>query len=195
MLVAVAVVAAIGLILGAAIALGKDSPTAHNNVIQGTPNSPYLAEASFVLQNYGTLTAEATNLWRDMTLDSVVALGVPFCRYNRYYTRFFLQEGETAELLLESNVPIGASLGDGAEGLSVMLIAGSAPFDQANVNMYLPPTEGAGGGYFTRLQRTGGNWTVSWAISALRSDYYWLILANTARQDAWCHFTVNVPAN
>lgn len=54
--------------------------------------------------------------------------------------------------------------------------------------------EESGGGYFTRLARTGGNWTVGWAVTALNSDYYWLMLTNTARQDVWCHFTVDVPA-
>ncbi|MBN1152063.1 MAG: hypothetical protein JXA58_02530 [Dehalococcoidia bacterium] len=194
-LVAVAVVAAGALIIGAASALGQEPSPSADNVIQTAPNSPYLAEASVVLQNYASLTAQEMAFWRDMTLDNVVSFGVPFARYNRYYTRFFLQEGETAEIDLESNVPLGTSLDNGLEGISVMLIAGSAPYDQANANIYLPPTEKGSSGYFTRLERVGGNWKVSWAMAALGSDYYWLILTNTARQDAWCHFTVNVPAN
>jgi len=183
---------AVSLIIAGALTLGQGSPPA-DNITPGPADSPYLAEASFVLQNYGTLSAEAMSLWRDMTLDHIVSLGVPFCRYNRYYTRFFLQQGETAEITLESNVPMGILLGEDIEGISVMLIAGNAPFDQSNANIYLPQTERSNGGYFTRLERAGGNWTVSWAMYTLGSDYYWLILTNTARQDAWCHFTVKVP--
>ena len=194
LLVAVAAIAATALIIAGASALSRDDPTPPNAVPPGDSlNAPYIADASFVLQNYGTLTTEAVQFWRDTTPDQVVSLGLPFLRYNRYYTRFFLKEGETVEILMEANVPIGASLGESLEGISVMLIPGSAPYEQSHTFAYLPATERSGGGYFTRLARTGGNWTVNWAVTALNSDYYWLMLTNTARQDVWCHFTVDVP--
>ncbi len=194
-LIAAALVAAIALIIAAAVTLGGEEPPADVDLLSGPAQSPYVAEASFVLQNFGTLPPEAAQLWRDMTLDNVVALGIPFNRYNRYYTRFFLKEGETVEVALEANVPMGADLGDSYEGVSVSLIAGSAPYDQSRINMYLPQTEASTTGYFSGLERVGANWTVNWAITALSSDFYWLILTNTARQDAWCHFTVNIPAD
>jgi len=194
-LVAVAAIAATALIIAGASALGRDdSPPLTIGSTGDGSSAPYIADASFVLQNYGTLTTEAEQFWRDTTPDQVVSLGLPFLRYNRYYTRFFLKEGETVEVLMEANVPIGASLGESLEGISVMLIPGSAPYEQSHTFAYLPATEKSGGGYFTRLARTGGNWTVGWAVTALNSDYYWLMLTNTARQDVWCHFTVDVPA-
>ena len=192
---AAATIAAIALIIAGAGAIGRSDPSPNPGSMPNMSNDPYVADASFVLQNYGTLATEAVQFWRDLTLDQVVSLGLPFQRYNRYYTRFFLKEGETVEILLEANVPMGASLGESLEGISVMMIPGSAPYEQSRAHDYLPPTENSGGGYFTRLARAGGNWTVGWAMTALTSDYYWLILTNTARQDARCQFTVNVPAN
>jgi len=194
LLVAAALVAAIGLVIAGACALNGDEPDSNPPSMPDEPRTPYVADASFVLQNYGTLTTEATQFWQDLTLDHVVSLGLPFSRYNRYYTRFFLKEGETVEILMEANVPLGASMSGGLEGISIMLIPGSAPYEQSQAHSYLPPTETDNGGYFRRLERMGGSWQVGWAITALSSDYYWLILTNTARQDAWCHFTVNVPA-
>jgi len=93
-LVAVAAIAATALIIVGASALGRDDPTLPNAGPPGDSlNAPYIADASFVLQNYGTLTTEAVQFWRDTTPDQVVSLGLPFLRYNRYYTRFFLKEG------------------------------------------------------------------------------------------------------
>jgi hypothetical protein len=192
-LVAVAAVAATVLVIAGAVSLARGDRPGVSTATSDPAHGSFVSDASFVLQNYGTLPAEAAQLWQDLTLDQVVSLGLPFSRYNRYYTRFFVKEGETVEILLEANVPMGTSLEGGLEGISVMLIPGSAPYEQAHAFAYLPPTEKSNGGYFTRLVRSGGKWTVSWAMTALSSDYYWLILTNTARQDAWCHFTVNVP--
>ncbi len=193
LLVAAAVVAAFVFIIIGARAINGEAPPSPSPVESELPDSPQIADASFVLQNYGTLTPEESQFWQDLTLNDAVALGLPLCRYNRYYTRFFLKEGEVVELAVESNTPLGASLNGGFEGVSVMLMPSSAPYEQSQAQSYLPPTETEHGGYFTRLERNGGNWQVKWAISALGSDYYWLILTNTARQDAWCHLTVNVP--
>ncbi len=192
-LVAAAIVAAVALIIAGARSITGDEPPAAPPE-SATPNSPVITDATFVLQNYGTLTSEEKQFWQDLTLDDAVSYGLPLCRYNRYYTRFFLKEGETVEITVEANTPLGASLNGAVEGISLMLIPGGAPFEQSLTQSYLPPTEAGNGGYFTRLERAGSNWTVSWAISAAGSDYYWLILTNTARQDAWCHLTVNVPS-
>ena len=124
-----------------------------------------------------------------------MAQGLPFTRNNRYYTRFFLKEAETVELTLEASVPLGAELVGAMEGVSVMLLPGSAPYDQSHAFDYLPKTESGVAGYFEGLSRSGNSWEVGWAIAALESDYYWLILTNTARQDAWCHFTISVPSD
>jgi hypothetical protein len=194
LLVAVTLVAATGLVIAGACALDGDEPDPGPPSAPSQSHAPYIADASFVLQNYGTLTTEAVQFWQDLTIEHVVSLGLPFTRYNRYYTRFFLKDGETVEILMEANVPLGASMNTGLEGISIMLIPGSAPYEQSQANIYLPPTESDNGGYFRRLERMGGNWQVGWAITAQASDYYWLILTNTARQDAWCHFTINVPA-
>ena len=194
LLVGAALVAALALVIAGACAITGDEPPPTLPAESEMPYSPQIADASFVLQNYGTLTTEQKQFWQDLTLDSAVSSGLPLCRYNRYYTRFFLKEGETVEIAVEANTPLGASLNGGLEGISVMLMPGSAPYEQSQAQMYLPPTETDNGGYFSRLERSGGNWQVGWAISALSSDYYWLILANTARQDAWCHLTVNVPS-
>jgi hypothetical protein len=195
LLVAGALVAAVALVIAGARALGNDDLVVDPTIPPPSDDPAHIADASFVLQNYGTLTPESRQFWQDLTLDHVVSLGLPFSRHNRYYTRFFLKEGETVEIMVESNVPLGASLEGSLEGLAIMLIPGSAPYDQSHAHAYLPPTESGNGGYFARLQRLGGNWQVGWAMSALTSDYYWLILTNTARQDAWCHFTVNVPSD
>jgi len=191
-LVVAAVIAAVALVIAGAWTLARDEPVKPPTETPGIPGSPQIADASFVLQNYGTLTTEATSFWQDLTLDHAVSLGLPLWRYNRYYTRFFLKEGETVEILVESSSPLGASL-TGMEGISVMLMPAAAPYESSSALTYLPPTESGNGGYFARLERVGGNWQVKWAITALSSDYYWLILANLARQDAWCHFTVSVP--
>ncbi len=194
LLAAAALVAAVVLIIVGACTLGGDEPSGAMEPPETLGDASYVADGSVVLQNYGTLTSEAAQFWRDLTLDHVLSLGVPFSRYNRYYTRFFLKEGETIEILIEANVPLGASLEQALEGVSVAMIPSNAPYDEANRHTYLPQTENADGGYFQRLERVGGNWTVNWAMTALGSDYYWLVLTNTARQDAWCHFTVSVPS-
>ncbi len=152
-------------------------------------------EGTVELLDYERVTVEARQFWRGLTLDQVVSLGVPFTRYNRHYTRFFLKEGETAEIVLEANVPLGASLHSGHEGISIALMPGGAPYDTARVHDYVPTMETDDGGYFDRLVRVGSNWQVAWAITALESDYYWLVLTNVARQDAWCHFTVSIPSD
>jgi len=192
--VAVVALAIVLIIVGSCTIGGDDSPSLNNPGNPGGSLGPYIAEASFVMQNSATLSSEAQQLWRDLTLDQVIAEGLPFARYNRYYTRFFLKEGEVVELLMEASVPLGADLTDTTEGISVMLIPGNAPYGHSSARDYLPATETGNGGYFKDLARTGGNWQIRWAIAALNSDYYWLILTNTARQDAWCHLTIGVPS-
>jgi len=182
------------IIVGACSIGGRGNIRVNNPGNPGASQGPNIAEASFVLQNCATLPTEAQQLWRDLTLDQVVAQGIPFARYNRYYTRFFLKEGEVVEILMEASVPLGADLSEATEGISVMLIPGNVPYGHDSARDYLPPTETGDGGYFEKLARSGGNWQVGWAIAALNSDYYWLILTNTARQDAWCHLTIGVPS-
>jgi hypothetical protein len=182
------------IIIGACSIGGGDFSPQDNPTDPGQNTGPYIAEASFVLQNCATLSTEAQQFWRDLTLDQVIAAGLPFSRYNRYYTRFFLKEGEVVELRMEASVPLGADLTELTEGISVMLIPGNAPYGHDSARDYIPATETGNGGYFQDLSRAGGNWQIAWAIAALNSDYYWLILTNTARQDAWCHLTVSVPS-
>ncbi|MFW6055858.1 MAG: hypothetical protein ACOC9B_00910 [Chloroflexota bacterium] len=196
LLLAAAGVAAISLIIAGTCALtGDDPPVTGQDNHAPDEVGPFIAEASFVLQNYDTLTAEERAFWSDLTFDQIVSQGLPFLRTNRYYTRFFLKETEVVELTLESSVPIGADLAGTKEGISVMLIPGSAPYGQSHAHDYLPPTESGNGGYFDGLKRSGNSWHARWAIAALESDYYWLILTNTAWQDAWCHFSVSVPSD
>lgn len=187
-------VAAVALIVVGACTIGNEPPPSNNPLPPDMTQGPFIAEASFVLQNFETLTATESQFWQGLTLDDIVSQGLPFTRYNRYYTRFFLQEGETVEIIMEANVPLGADLSGTMEGVSVMLIPGSAPYGASHAHDYLPATETGNSGYFQKLTRTAGKWQIGWAISALQSDYYWLTLANTARQDAWCHFTVSVPS-
>lgn len=194
LVIAGAALAIVLIIVGACSIGGDKAPSLDNPGNPGESFGPYIAEASFVMQNSATLSTEARELWRDLTLDQVVAQGLPFARYNRYYTRFFLKEGEVVEILMESSVPLGADLTETTEGISVMLIPGNAPYGHSSARDYLPATETGNGGYFKELARTGGNWQIHWAIAALNSDYYWLILTNTARQDAWCHLTIGVPS-
>jgi len=182
------------IIVGACTIGGDDFSPPDNPVNPGENLGPYIVEASFVLQNSATLSTEAQQFWRDLTLDQVVSEGLPFARYNRYYTRFFLKEGEVVELRMEASVPLGADLSVLTEGISVMLIPGNAPYGHESASDYIPATETGNSGYFKDLARAGGNWQIGWAIAALNSDYYWLILTNTARQDAWCHVTVSVPS-
>ncbi|MBN1857431.1 MAG: hypothetical protein JW846_10830 [Dehalococcoidia bacterium] len=187
-------IAAIALIVAGACAIG-DKPDEQSTSVPPQPiQGPFIAEASFVLQNRDTLTETELMSWQNLTLDEVVSQGLPFTRYNRYYTRFFLKEGETVQVIMEASVPLGTDLNTAQEGISVMLLPGNAPYEPTLAHDYLPDTETDSGGYFAKLTRAGGNWQISWAIGALESDYYWLMLANTARQDAWCHFTVSVPS-
>jgi len=188
------IVAAVALIIGGACIMGDEPPPPDNSLPPDITQGPFIAEASFVLQNFETLTVTESQFWQGLALDDIVSQGLPFSRYNRYYTRFFLKEGEAVEIIMEANVPVGADLSGATEGISVMLIPGSAPYGASHAHDYLPATETGNGGYFEKLTRTAGKWQIGWAIGALQSDYYWLILANTARQDAWCHFTVSVPS-
>ena len=188
------IIAAVALIIVGACTIGDEPPPSNNPLPPDMTQGPFIAEASFVLQNFETLTTTESQFWQGLTLDDIVSQGLPFTRYNRYYTRFFLKEGEAVEIIMEANVPLGADLSGAMEGISVMLIPGSVPYDASHAHDYLPATETDNSGYFQNLTRTAGKWQVGWAIGALQSDYYWLILANTARQDAWCHFTVSVPS-
>ena len=188
------IIAAAALIIGGACAIGKEPPPPDSPLPPDTTQGPFIAEASFVLQNFETLTTTESEFWQGLTLDDIVSQGLPFTRYNRYYTRVFLKEGEAVEIIVAANVPLGADLSDAMEGISVMLLPGSAPYGASHAHDYLPATETGNSGYFEKLTRTAGEWQIGWAIGALQSDYYWLILANTARQDAWCHFTVSVPS-
>jgi hypothetical protein len=191
---ATAALAVLLIVVGACALDGKKSSSPGNIVVENNPGDGFLENATFLLQNYETIPAEACEDWRDLTLDEVVSRGLPYARYNRYYTRFFLKQGETVEIVMEGSVPLGADLGTTTEGVSVMLLPGNAPFDPAHAHDYLPPMELDSGGYFQRLTRTEGKWQIGWAIAALESDYYWLMLENYARQDAWCHLTVSVPS-
>ena len=186
--------AAVALVVAAACTIGNEPETQPDPLPPQTPQGPFIAEASFLLQNYETLTETERMSWQNLTLDDVVSQGLPFARYNRYYTRFFLKETETVQIVMEAGVPLGADLTGTQEGVSVMLIPSNAPYGAMHARDYLPDTETTNGGYFSELARTGGNWQIGWGIEALESDYYWLMLANTARQDAWCHFTVSVPS-
>ena len=193
---AATVIAAVVLAVAGVSALTDEEPlTIDDDNQQLRAGGPFLAEDSFVLQNYDTLSAEERSCWSSLTFDQIVARGLPFLKNNRYYTRFFLKEAETVELTVESSVPLGAELAGAREGVSIMLIPGTAPYGQLHAHDYLPPTETGNGGYFKELSRSGNSWQVSWAIAALESDYYWLIFANTARQDAWCHYTISVPSD
>ena len=182
------------IVIGSCAIGGGESASPEGNEIQNNPGAGFLENATFILQNYETIPLEAHEEWRELTLDEVVSRGLPYTRYNRYYTRFFLKKGEAVEIVMEGSVPLGANLGTGTEGVSVMLLPGNAPFDLAHAHDYLPPLESDSGGYFQRLTRNEGKWQIGWAIAALESDYYWLMLENHARQDAWCHLTVTVPA-
>ncbi|MFW6102906.1 MAG: hypothetical protein ACOC7M_01280 [Chloroflexota bacterium] len=194
-LLGAASVAAVSLIVAGTCALtGDDSPVTEQDNPAAGETGPFIAEASFVLQNYDTLTTEERAFWSGLTFDQIVSQGLPFLHTNRYYTRFFLKEMEVVELSMESSVPIGTDLAGMKEGISVMLIPGSAPYGQSHAHDYLPPTESGNGGYFDGLRRSGNSWHVRWAIAALESDYYWLVLTNTARQDARCHVSISVPS-
>jgi hypothetical protein len=188
------IIAAVALIIVGACAIGDERPSPDDLLQPDITQGPFIAEASFVLQNFETLTVTESEFWQGLTLDDIVSQGLPFTRYNRYYTRVFLKEGEAVEIIVEANVPLGADLSGAMEGISVMLIPGSAPYGASHAHDYLPATETGNSGYFDKLTRTAGKWQIGWAIGAPQSDYYWLILANTARQDAWCHFTVSVPS-
>lgn len=182
------------LIIAAVHALSGDDPDSNDtSPLDLEQEGPFISEASFVLQNPDTLSLEERAYWNNMTFDQIVSKGVPYTRYNRYYTRFFLKKAETVEIMIESGVPLGADLSSGQEGISVMLIPDAAPYGQTDAYDYVPPTEGDNGGYFEKVSRAGNRWQARWAIAALESDYYWLILTNTARQDAWCHFTISMP--
>jgi len=194
-LAAATVAAAVLLIVVGACSIGGDDPQdPETPVLENNPGDGFIENATFVLQNYETIPPEAHEEWRDLTLDEVVSRGLPYTRYNRYYTRFFLKKGETVEIVMEGSVPLGANLSTGTEGVSVMLLPGSAPFDLAHAHDYVPPLESDSGGYFQKLTRNEGKWQIGWAIAALDSDYYWLMLENYARQDAWCHLTISVPS-
>ena len=106
LLVSAALVAAIALIIAGACTLGGEEPSGGMEPPETLGDGSYVADGSVVLQNYGTLTTEAAQFWRDLTLEQVLSKGVPFSRYNRYYTRFFLKEGETVEVLLLSLIHI-----------------------------------------------------------------------------------------
>ena len=111
MLLAAAAVAAVVLIVAGACALADDDPPVMGQDSLNTgEGGPFIAEASFVLQNYDTVTPDDRAYWSDLTFDEVVSQGLPFLRANRYYTRFFLKEAETVELTMESSSPIGADL-------------------------------------------------------------------------------------
>ena len=190
----VAAVAILLVVVGACNIGGEDSSPADNPPIENNPGDGFIENATFVLQNYETIPMEAHEEWRDLKLDEVVSRGLPYTRYNRYYTRFFLKQGEAVEIVMQGSVPLGADLGIGVEGISVMLLPANATFDPAHAHDYLPPMESDGGGYFQMLTRTEGKWQIGWAIAAPESDYYWLMLENYARQDAWCHLTVSMPS-
>ncbi len=133
LLVVVTVSVALALMIAGACILGEDERGPANSGTEGEGDAPYVVDTVLYvkLQDYGTLTTEARQFWQDLTLDQVVSHGVPFTRHNRYYTRFFLKEGETAEVFIEANVPLGASLESSHEGISVVLIPGGAPYDRA----------------------------------------------------------------
>jgi len=190
---AVAVVAVSLIVIGACRVHGGDQEDEDSATVVNMPGEGFIENATFVLQNFETIPAEAQEEWRDLSLDDVVSRGIPYSRYNRYYTRFFLKKGETVDIVMEGSVPIGSNLGMTTEGISVMLLPGSVPFEQSHAQGYLPSTESDTGGYFQRLSRIEGKWQIGWAISAIESDYYWLMLENYARQDAWCHLTVSEP--
>lgn len=192
---AIMVVAVALIIVGACVIGGDEEPADVDAQRETMDGMPFVLEERVELLDYDNLGVEAREFWRGLTLDQVVSHGVPFTRYNRYYTRFFLKEGETAEIFIEASVPLGASLESTHEGISVALTPGGAPYDAARRHDYVPPTETGDGGYFERLSRVGGNWQTGWAITAMESDYYWLVLTNVARQDAWCYFTVSVPSD
>jgi len=191
--IAVAMVAVSLIVVGACRVHGGDQEDEDSTTVVNTPGEGFIENATFVLQNFETIPPEAHEEWRDLTLDDVVSRGLPYSRYNRYYTRFFLKKGETVEIVMEGSVPIGSNLGITTEGISVMLLPGSVPFEQSHAQGYLPSTESDTGGYFQGLSRVEGKWQIGWAISAIESDYYWLMLENYARQDAWCHLTVSEP--
>lgn len=189
------VVAVALIIVGACVIGGDERSTGLDTPGETADGTSFMVEDSVELLDYDKLTPEAREFWRGLTLDQVVSHGVPFTRYNRYYTRFFMKEGETAEIFIEANVPLGASLESSHEGISVALTPAGAPYDAARQHDYVPPTETDDGGYFERMSRVGGRWQTGWAITAMESDYYWLVLTNVARQDAWCYFTVSVPSD
>ncbi|MBN1151706.1 MAG: hypothetical protein JXA58_00720, partial [Dehalococcoidia bacterium] len=82
---ATAALAILLIVVGACALDGKKSSSPGNIVVENNPGDGFLENATFVLQNYETIPAEACEDWRDLTLDEVVSRGLPYARYNRYY--------------------------------------------------------------------------------------------------------------
>ena len=105
---------------------------------------------------------------------------LPCSKCGLYYNKFFLKQGESIEIIVRSNVPMGRELMNPEGGLEVLY--GTS---------YSVPYEGETG-YFEQLRSVGDGecWEVRDAFAAEADGFFFIYIENESGKQAWCQYVV-----
>ena len=153
---------------------------------QGYIGSPteieVMALDSFTLVDpYGLTEAEAIEceaLHKELGENFTSTLPLDKC--GLYYNKFFLEQGESIEIVVRSNMPMGPDLVNQQHGLEVMYWTSySMPYEEET-------------GYFQQLRwvNDGEYWEVKDTFVAEADGFLYIYVENEAREQTWCQYVI-----
>ena len=105
---------------------------------------------------------------------------LPLNKCGLYYNKFFLEQGESIEIIVRSNMPMGPDLVNQQHGLEVMYWTSySMPHEEET-------------GYFQQLSwvNNGECWEVKDTFVAEADGFFHIYLENEAREQTWCKYVI-----
>ena len=105
---------------------------------------------------------------------------LPLDKCGLYYNKFFLEQGESIEIVVRSNMPMGPDLVNQQHGLEVMYWTSySMSYEEET-------------GYFQQLRwvNNGEYWEVKDAFVAEADGFFHIYVENEAREQTWCQYVI-----
>jgi len=105
---------------------------------------------------------------------------LPLNKCGLYYNKFFLEQGESIEIVVRSNMPMGPDLVNLQPGLEVMYWTSySMPYEEET-------------GYFQQLRWVNNReyWEVKDTFVAEADGFFNIYVENEAREQTWCKYVI-----
>ena len=103
---------------------------------------------------------------------------LPLDKCGLYYNKFFLEQGESIEIVVRSNMPMGPDLVNQQHGLEIMYwMSYSMPYEKET-------------GYFEQLIWDDSYWEIRDTFVAEADGFFHIYVENLAKEQAWCQYVI-----